>query len=109
MVVTIVSSLAGKCSYFSKLFGGSWRSWHTYFTHEIRNAGIGLACLYMTVLAFDSITSGYAYSQGVSEGILGILSAVGAGMGLLGSIVFPSFVRFVGIERTGKPLHRYCL
>ena len=67
----------------------------------MRNAGIGLACLYMTVLGFDSITIGYAYSQGVPESLLGILLAIGAGTGLLGSVVFPSFVRHLGVERTG--------
>ena len=55
----------------------------------------------MTVLGFDSITTGFAYSQGVPESILGILLAVGAGIGLLGSIAFPVLVRFLGVERTG--------
>lgn len=68
----------------------------------MRNAGIGLACLYMTVLGFDSITMGYAYSQGVPESILGILLAAGAGVGLLGSVAFPSLVRCLGVERTGN-------
>ena len=81
-------------------------SWRIYFGHEVRNAGIGLAFLYMTVLGFDSITTGYAYSQGVPESILGILLAVGAGVGLLGSVAFPTFVRFVGVERTGN-LHLF--
>lgn len=76
-------------------------SWRIYFRHEVRNAGIGLAFLYMTVLGFDSITMGYAYSQGVPESLLGILLAVGAGIGLLGSVAFPTFVRYVGVERTG--------
>lgn len=68
----------------------------------MRNAGVGLACLYMTVLGFDSITTGFAYSQGVPESILGILLALGAAVGLLGSIAFPLFVRFLGVERTGN-------
>jgi iron-regulated transporter 1 len=70
----------------------------------VRNAGIGLACLYMTVLGFDSITMGYAYSQGVPESILGILLATGAAVGLLGSVAFPFFVRCIGVERTGDKL-----
>lgn len=79
-------------------------TWRIYFRHEIRNAGIGLACLYLTVLGFDSITMGYAYSQGVPESLLGILLAVGAGIGLLGSVAFPSIVSRIGIERTGNIL-----
>ncbi|EFX70364.1 putative ferroportin [Daphnia pulex] len=87
--------------FFAKRFGGFLKSWKIYFSHEVRNAGIGLACLYMTVLGFDSITMGYAYSQGVPESILGILLAVGAAVGLLGSVVFPFLVRCMGVERTG--------
>lgn len=87
--------------FFAKRFGRFVASWRIYFSHEVRNAGIGLACLYMTVLGFDSITMGYSYSQGVPESILGILRAVGAAIGLLGSVAFPSFVRCLGVERTG--------
>ena len=86
---------------FSKRFALLFNSWSVYFGHEVRNAGIGLACLYLTVLGFDAITTGYAYSQGVPESILGILLAVGACMGLLGSIAFPALVRCIGVERTG--------
>ncbi len=87
--------------FFAKHFGGFLKSWKIYFSHEVRNAGIGLACLYMTVLGFDSITVGFAYSQGVPESILGVLLAAGAAVGLLGSVAFPFFVRFMGVERTG--------
>ncbi len=87
--------------FFAKRFEGFLKSWKIYFSHEVRNAGIGLASLYMTVLGFDSITMGYAYSQGVPESILGILLAVGAAVGLLGSVVFPFLVRCMGVERTG--------
>ena len=85
-------------------FGEFLGSWKIYFTHEVRNAGIGLACLYMTVLGFDSITMGYAYSQGVPESILGILLATGAAVGLLGSVAFPFSVRCIGVELTGDKL-----
>ena len=55
----------------------------------------------MTVLGFDSITTGFAYSQGVPEYVLGILGALGAIVGLLGSITFPFMVRRLGVLRTG--------
>ena len=77
------------------------KGWRIYLSQDIRNAGIGLACLYMTVLGFDSITTGYAYSQGVPESILGVMGALGAVVGLLGSLAFPALVRCVGLERTG--------
>lgn len=32
--------------------------WKCYVSHHVRFAGLGLSCLYMTVLGFDSITTG---------------------------------------------------
>jgi iron-regulated transporter 1 len=49
------------------------RSWQSYFCHSVRNAGLGLAFLYMTVLGFDNITYGYCMSQCVNETVLGAL------------------------------------
>ena len=95
--------LDSSIGFFVKYFRGFITSWRIYLRHDVRNAGIGLACLYMTVLGFDSITTSYAYSQGVPESILGVLQAAGAGIGLLGSVVFPSLVRYLGVERTGNP------
>jgi hypothetical protein len=36
----------------------SLMGWKDYFAHPVRGAGIGLALLYMTVLGFDSVTTG---------------------------------------------------
>ena len=58
-----------------------------------RNAGLGLALLYMTVLGFDNITYGYILSQGIPEYILGILVAVAAFSGILGSMAYPHIKR----------------
>jgi iron-regulated transporter 1 len=85
----------------TKRFGGFLKTWGIYFSHEVRNAGIALAFLYMTVLGFDSITTGYAYSQGVPESVLGVIGAVGAGVGLIGSVTFPFLVKRFGINKTG--------
>jgi len=41
-----------------KRISESLAGWKDYFAHPIRGAGIGLAFLYMTVLGFDSITTG---------------------------------------------------
>jgi len=43
---------------FSSKIKDTWHGWKDYFTHPVRNAGLGLALLYMTVLGFDSITTG---------------------------------------------------
>lgn len=62
---------------------------------SFRNAGLGLALLYMTVLGFDNITYGYVILQKVPESVLGVLVAISALVGVLGSISFP-FLRRSG-------------
>ena len=45
----------GPASALASLLGG----WRSYWRHPVREAGLGLALLYMTVLGFDTITWGY--------------------------------------------------
>lgn len=45
--------------------------------------------------------SGYAYSQGLSEAVLGGLQAAGALLGIIGAISYPKIRQCVGLERTG--------
>ncbi|OWF35570.1 solute carrier family 40 member 1-like isoform X2 [Mizuhopecten yessoensis] len=78
-----------------------YRGWSTYMKYNVAFAGLGLSMLYMTVLGFDNITTGYAISQGVSESILGFLMAAGAIVGILGTIVYPRMRKRIGLERTG--------
>ncbi len=66
-----------------------YRSWHLFFTHPIRNAGLGLACLYMTVLGFDNITVGYCLHQCVPSSVLGALMGISSVFGIAGSVSFP--------------------
>jgi len=75
--------------------------WKTYFTHPVRNAGLGLSFLYMTVLGFDNITYGYCILQGVSHFALGVLVGVSALVGVLGSLAYPPIRSRIGLERTG--------
>lgn len=75
--------------------------WKTYMTHPVRNAGLGLAFLFMTVLGFDNITYGYCLLQGVPHLALGILVGISALIGVLGSVAYPPIRARVGIERTG--------
>ena len=72
-----------------------------FFQQRVAFAGLGLACLYLTVLGFDSITTAYAYSQHVSAAVLGILTAAGALTGILGTFIFPIFRRRFGLVKTG--------
>ncbi|XP_078331649.1 ferroportin-like isoform X4 [Crassostrea virginica] len=90
--------LLGKVFYsFIALYTG----YRTYFKYEVALAGLGLSFLYMTVLGFDNITIGYAYSQGLSEAVLGGLQAAGALLGIMGAFSYPKIRQCVGLERTG--------
>merc|ERR1719315_261186 len=75
--------------------------WKTYMTHPVMKAGVGLACLYMTVLGFDNITYGYCLMQGVPHAALGVLVGISALVGVAGSLTYPVLRNRVGIERTG--------
>jgi len=79
----------------------SYRGWAFYMRHKVRNAGLGLAFLYMTVLGFDLITWAYALLQCVSEAVLGVLVMVSAIVGIVGSISFPLLRRKIGKEKAG--------
>lgn len=80
---------------------GSYRGWVQYFTHKVRNAGLGLAFLYMTVLGFDNITWSYAVMECVTESVLGVLVAVSALVGIAGSLAFPPLRKTFGEIKTG--------
>lgn len=34
------------------------KGWSVYFSYDVKFAGLGLACVYMTVLGFDNISNG---------------------------------------------------
>jgi len=71
-----------------------------FFKHKVCLPGISLAMLYLTVLAFDSITIGFCKASGVTEYILGILYGVSSGSGLLGSLCFPFLRSKLGLNYT---------
>ena len=77
------------------------KGWLCYMKHPARDAGLGLAFLYMTVLGFDNITWGYCLSQCVTESILGGLVGISAIIGVLGSLTFPVMRKKVGLNTTG--------
>jgi len=90
-----------KENWFLSKLTGSASGWYNYFTHPVRNAGLGLAFLYMTVLGFGNITWGYSLLQCVPEWMLGVLVAVSGFCGVLGTQAFPRLRSKLGIERTG--------
>ena len=65
-------------------------SWKLYWTSDIREAGISLALIYMTVLGFDNITYGYCLDQCVTESALGGLVGLSA---VFGNSSFRLFTR----------------
>ncbi|XP_069839584.1 ferroportin-like isoform X2 [Dendropsophus ebraccatus] len=75
--------------------------WVAYYNQSVFWAGMGLAFLYMTVLGFDSITTGYAYTQGLSSSILSILMGASAISGIMGTVAFTWFRKKCGLVRTG--------
>uniref|UniRef100_A0A8C5YXK0 Solute carrier family 40 member n=1 Tax=Marmota marmota marmota TaxID=9994 RepID=A0A8C5YXK0_MARMA len=86
--------------------------WETYCRQTIFLPGLGLAFLYMTVLGFDCITTGYAYTQGIGGFLLSILTALSALSGLMGTILFTWLRGHYGLVTTGvisSWLHVGCL
>ncbi|XP_077978181.1 solute carrier family 40 member 1-like [Glandiceps talaboti] len=77
------------------------KGWKVYMSYQVHFAGLGLAFLYMTVLGFNSITNGYAYSQGVPEWLIGVFRGVGSISGLLGTVMYSFLRKKIGLERTG--------
>ncbi|XP_062969376.1 solute carrier family 40 member 1 isoform X1 [Cynocephalus volans] len=75
--------------------------WVSYYNQPVFLAGMGLAFLYMTVLGFDCITTGYAYTQGLSGSILSILMGASAITGIMGTVAFTWLRRNCGLVRTG--------
>uniref|UniRef100_A0A8V0YBN6 Solute carrier family 40 member n=1 Tax=Gallus gallus TaxID=9031 RepID=A0A8V0YBN6_CHICK len=75
--------------------------WVAYYNQPVFLAGMGLAFLYMTVLGFDCITTGYAYTQGLSGSVLSLLMGASAITGIMGTVAFTWLRRKCGLIRTG--------
>uniref|UniRef100_A0A8C5D711 Solute carrier family 40 member n=1 Tax=Gouania willdenowi TaxID=441366 RepID=A0A8C5D711_GOUWI len=86
--------------------------WRAYYRQPVFLAGMGLAFLYTTVLGFDCITTGYAYTQGISGSLLSLLMGVSAIAGLMGTVMFTRLRKTYGLVNTGiisSCLHLGCL
>uniref|UniRef100_A0A8C5F6L7 Solute carrier family 40 member n=1 Tax=Gadus morhua TaxID=8049 RepID=A0A8C5F6L7_GADMO len=86
--------------------------WTAYYQQDVFLAGMGLAFLYTTVLGFDCITTGYAYTQGISGSLLSLLMGVSAITGLMGTVMFTKLRKAYGLVNTGvisSCLHLGCL
>ncbi|XP_067854342.1 ferroportin-like [Heptranchias perlo] len=86
--------------------------WKAYYQQSVYLAGMSLAFLYTTVLGFDCITTGYAYTQGISGSLLSLLMGVSTIVGLMGTILFTLLRKCCGLVSTGvisSCLHLGCL
>lgn len=45
--------------------------------------------------------SGFAYAQGISESLLGVMMAAGSIFGIAGTFAYPRIQKRIGLERTG--------
>merc|ERR1719427_2502656 len=79
----------------------AYEGWKTYMNHPVMKAGVGLACLYMTILRYENITYWNCLMQGVPHAALGVLVGISALVGVAGSLAYPYLRNRVGIERTG--------
>uniref|UniRef100_W5N0P3 Solute carrier family 40 member n=1 Tax=Lepisosteus oculatus TaxID=7918 RepID=W5N0P3_LEPOC len=94
------------------LIGTCRDGWRAYYRQPVFLTGMGLAFLYTTVLGFDCITTGYAYTQGISGSLLSLLMGVSAIAGLMGTVIFTKLRRLYGLVTTGvisSCLHLGCL
>nr|XP_033800908.1 solute carrier family 40 member 1-like [Geotrypetes seraphini] len=89
------------CDHVAEPFRTFRDGWVAYYNQSVFLAGMGLAFLYMTVLGFDCITTGYAYTQGLSGSVLSFLMGASAITGILGTVAFTWLRRKCGLVRTG--------
>ncbi|CAL8266257.1 unnamed protein product [Lota lota] len=75
--------------------------WVSYYNQSIFFAGMSLSFLYMTVLGFDCITTGYAYTQGLNGSVLSLLMGASAIAGICGTVAFTWVRKKCGLIRTG--------
>lgn len=92
---------AGCCHQMSEPVRTFRDGWVAYYNQDIFFAGMALSFLYMTVLGFDCITTGYAYTQGLSPSILSLLMGASAIAGIFGTVAFTWVRRKCGLIRTG--------
>lgn len=89
------------CSKFLNNFSATYQGWKTYQSYTVAWAGFGIAMFYMTVMGFDAITTGYGYTIGVPEYMIGVMRALGSLAGIMGTLLYPTLRSKVGLERTG--------
>ena len=75
--------------------------WHIYYHQPVLLPGISLGLLYITVLGFNAIMTGYLYTQRLNEAYVSICYGLGSISGILGTCVFPVLRTRIGLIKTG--------
>ena len=75
--------------------------WHVYYRQSIFLAGCALSMLYLTVIGFSAITTGFAYELGLSELYVSICMGLGSLFGVLGTLLFPKVRSRFGLVKSG--------
>ena len=75
--------------------------WSTYIKQDIALAGVGLACLYLTVLGFSGVTATFFLTQGLTTDYIGLAQGMGGVVGITGTLAYPFIRRRIGTVRTG--------
>ena len=91
-------------SFFSKLTGSCStlvRGWKTFYHQKAFMSGMAMAILYMTVLAFGGLFNAYLVTQGMKYWQISVYQGLAAGMAILGTAIYPTLRRRIGLTRTG--------
>jgi len=99
-VVDQTENLAAK-SKSNNVFRVLISGWKVYRRQTVVLAGVALSLLYLTVLGFSSITTSYAYSQGLEEVYISIAFGFGSLFGIIGTFIFAYLCKNIGLTRTG--------
>ena len=75
--------------------------WSIYIKQDVALAGLGLACLYLTVLGFSGVTATFFLTQGLTTDYIGLAHGLGGAVGIAGTLTYPFIRKRIGTVRTG--------
>eukprot|EP00899_Mesostigma_viride_P006552 jgi/Mesvir1/15899/Mv02802-RA.1 len=78
-----------------------WSGWQQYARQPALLAALALAFLYLTVLSFGTLMSGYLRWWGVTPLVISLARGLGAAMGVLATLIYPIAHGLFRPERAG--------
>ena len=75
--------------------------WKVFYNQRVFLAGCALSLLYLTVIGFSTITTGFVVQEGMSEFYLSICMGLGSLFGVFGTFLFPKIRECIGLIKTG--------